>query len=307
MILIALTLGLLSFAPQQTLTLDANETAIQVALGQLNSQQTLFLQLQGSVTFHGNTTPIVTNLSFNSFLGGPSGTYLTDQVEMETWVNGVLQKRLVGDGKTFWSYDLKNHVYSATLYGGTNSAARPTNYVTDLLNNINWAATGNDAYLTKLLRQIYNPIDASSSSTTTNPNLTDPNYNPQLIRYTSWMPGIASQDLLPPNAVTDPINSQLQYSPTPADSFYLYNGSPKRTIAFEVLQGTAGAGGTVPPVTLQTIYFNQLDTIAHFQRLTSWQIKPYTGITFAASLFQPYTALQTQGWHSIVPPRPVSD
>ncbi len=309
MISIALKLCLVALTQQQTLTLDNNEAAIQGALTLLNSQPTLFLQLQGSVTYHGNTVPLVTNLSFNSFW---TGTYLTDQVEMESWVNGVLQKRFVGDGTTFWTYDLKNHVYSATLYGGTNRTTRPTNYVTDLLNDVNWAATGNDAYVAKLLKQIYNPIDSGSSSTSTNPTSTnptliDPTYNPGGIRYASWMPGITSQDLLPPNPVSDPINSQVQYSPTAGDSFYLYNGSPKRTIAFEVMQGTSSTAGTTLEGSLQAVYFNQLDTVAHFQRLTSWQLKPYTGLTFTTTLFQPYTALQTQGWHSIVPPRPVSD
>ena len=295
MILTALSLGFAVLFSPQSPVLDSNETTIQAALQQLSSQQTLFLQLQGSILYHGNSVPLITNLSWNSFLGGATGTYLTDQVEMETWVNGVLTKRLVGNGTTLWSYDLKNRVYSATNYGGSGTT-RPGTYVTDLLNDLNWAATSNDAYLTRLLRQIYNPVSTTS-------NVDDPSYNPSGITYASWMPGVPSVQLPATNPTTDPINNQVVYSPSAADNFFLYNGSPRRSITFEVLNGTPAVGTTVIPETLETVYFNQLDTVNHFQRLTSWQIKPYTGFTFATTLFQPYTPIQIQGWHTVVPPR----
>jgi len=192
----------------------------------------------------------------------------------------------VGDGSTLWSYDLNQHRYSATSYGGS-GAVRPDTYTTDLLNDLNWAASGQDGYLAKLLRQIYNSVNPT---------------------YTSWMPGVMSIALQQDWPVTDPVNPNLTYTSTPSDNFYMYDGSPKKTIIFEITSGGAtSSAGAVPITGLANIYFNQLETIARYKKLTQWQITPYTGVTFAADLFQPYAGKSIQGWQPVVGPRPVNN
>ena len=278
MTLIALTASLASLLPFQGAVVDPNYGTLQSAVAGLASP-TLFLQLNGSINYKNKTTPLVSNLSWSTSLDGTTVTY---QVDLESWVNGVLVKRVVGDGNTLWSYDLSVHQYSATPYGGTPGYARPDTYLGDLLNDVNWAASGSDAYLTKLLRQVF------SSSTPT---------------YTSWMPGVTSVMLQQDYPVYDPVNSAVTYFPTPTDNFYVYNNAPKRSIAFEVAAGLTSNQNSQPVSGLQNIYFNQVEVIARNERLTQWTITPYLGLTFSADIFKPYTGKQIQGWRPIVAPK----
>ena len=259
---------------------DLNEVTFQTALSQLASNQSLFLQLTGYITFKGKSTPIVSNLSWST---STTGTKALDQLEIQESVNGALVRRIVGDGDTLWNYDLVAHQYSATSYGGY-GATRPDSYLADLLNDVNWSATGQTSYLAKLLRQIYNSSGL----------------------YISWMPGVRSINLPQNVPVADPVNQNQVYSPTATDWFYLYDGSPKRTIAFEIVPQTQSNG--LPPIdVLKTINLNQVDQVGRLLRYTQWQITPYTGVTFSTNIFLPYTGTQIQGWRPIVGPKPVTN
>ena len=275
----------MAFRPIQA-SLDPNYTILQEAVTQLSAQPTIFFQLSGSTTYRGRTVPFVTSFSWSLTT---TGTQLIAQAEMESWVNGTLMKRLVGDGNTFWTYDLSSHQYSATPYGGLNGKRSDT-YVTDFLNNLNLATSGNDTFLTKLLRQIYNPaVDVKNKTDLT---------NSPLPTYESWMPGTPSV-ALPLGQTNDPINPQITYAPTLTDHFIMYSRYPKRSIVFEISEPVASADTTTTTTNLETVYFNQLDTILNLQRLTQWQIKVYTGLTFASDLFTPYSGQQTRGWHPV--------
>ena len=283
MTLIALTLGLIALQPAQVAVPNPNEAVLQNALSQMSQQPSLYLQLNGSITFHNKVTPLITNLAWSN---STVGTTQLLQVDIETYVNGVETKRIVGDGNTLWNYDLSLHQYSATSYGGTPGLARPEYYLQNLLSDLNGAATGNDGYLTKLLRQIY----------------TQPVSN-----YTSWMPGVTCYQL-PQGGypVADPVNPDRTYYPSASDDYYLYNASPKRTIVFEIAPGVSNNANGQGVSGLENVYFNQLETVTRYPRLVQWVITPYTGFTFATTLFEPYSGQDVKGWKMVVAPKPVS-
>ncbi|MDR3689489.1 MAG: hypothetical protein P4L46_08935 [Fimbriimonas sp.] len=259
---------------------DVNETTFQTVFSQLASNETLFLQLNGAVNYGSKITPIISTLAWST---STSGAKPIAQLELQEFTNGVMMKRIVGDGDTLWSYDMVAHTYSATSYGGSGST-RPTDYQQDLLSDLNWATTGQTAYLAKLLRQVY-------STTGT---------------FISWMPGVRSQNLPQNVPVNDPINPYQSYSPTANDWFYLYNGSPKRSIVFEIVPQAQSSG--LPPIdTLQNIFFSQVDQLGASVRFTHWQVTPYPGVTFSTEIFQPFSGSQIQGWHPVVGPKPVSN
>ncbi len=279
---IALIFGLLATQASLAQSADPNEVVLQDALRQLSFQQTLFLQLNGSVTFHGKVTPVVSNLSWSA---NTAGTTPTMQVDLKSYVNGALVKRIVGDGSTLWSYDLKQHQYSATSYGGTPGLARPEGYVSHLLSDLNWAATGSDGYLAKLLRQIYNPAN---------------------LNYESWMPGIPTIQLRQGIPQKDPVNPDVIYYPSAGNDFYFYNASPRRTIVMQIASGLTSPTGGAPVSGLENVYFNQLDMVGKDSKLTQWIITPYSGIVFDQDLFTPYGGKYLYGWKMIVAPRPVT-
>jgi hypothetical protein len=289
---IALTLTLLALQPFQGAIADPNDSTLKSALSQLQLQPTLYLQLNGSTTYRDKVTPFVTNLYWSN---STVGTTPTLQVDIESYVNNVLVKRIVGDGDTLWSYDLSMHQYSATSYGGTPGYVRPSTYSTDLLNDLNLLASGNDGYLTKLLRQIY------TTGTPTVLNPTSP-----IANYTSWMPGVPSSQLIQGVPVTDPVNSSVTYYPSASDDYYAYNASPKRTIVFEIAPGVTANSSNQMVSGLENIYFNQLETINRNSRLVQWIITPYTGFTFSTNLFVPYSGRDLQGWRMVVGPKPVT-
>lgn len=272
----------------QGVTADPNLPALQNALTAYSTQPTLFIQLNGSISYRGKTTQLVTQLYWNSTT---TGTTQTLQADLESYSNGVLIKRVVADGDTVWSYDMLLHQYSATPYGGTPGLVRPETYQVDLLNNLNLFATGNDGYIAKLLRQIYTIVTVNGLPTS---------------NYTSWMPGIASYQLLQGQPVTDPINPSVTYTPSAGSDFYAYNASPKRTIVFEVAPATQVNSTSLPANGLENIYYNQVETVARNERLIQWVITPTAGFTWSTSLFAPYSGADLKGWRTIVAPKPVT-
>lgn len=262
---------------------DLNESAILSAFTQLSQQPSLYLQLNGTVAYRDKTTPFTSSLSYN-ILTGANGN-LTLQVDLETYSNGVQTRRILGDGNSLWVYNFSLHQYSATSYGGTAGLARPDTYGADLLDDLNWAATGPDGYMAKLLRQVYNPGS---------PN------------YTSWMPGVVSVQLTQGQQFYDPINPTVYYYPSAGNNIYLYNASPRRTILFAIAPGTTSNGGGTPASGLEAVFFNQSDIVAGRKRITSWNITAYPGYNIPSGTFVPYTGQEIKGWRPVVAPKPVS-
>jgi len=307
--LTALALGLAALQTQtQTATPDPNDPVFQNAWSQLAQEQQLYLQLAGTVTYHGKQTVLGTDLYWSSTVSGTGATASTTyQVDIESHTNGVLTKRIVGDGNTLWSYDMLLHQYSATSYGGTPGLARPTNYLLNLLESLNLLTMSNDAYLTKLLRQIYNPANTTNGLYTSSQVGINENGYTGAIYYSSWMPGVPSYQLLQGNQVADPVNPAQVYYPSASADYYAYNASPKRTIVFLFSPGTTVTASGTPPVSgLTTVYFNQAETLSGYTRLVQWTITPQPVTTFSTSLFLPYTGQQIQGWRPVVAPKPVT-
>lgn len=286
----ALALGLASLMSAQGAVADLNEPVIQDALTKFAFNQSLFLQLNGSITYRGKVTPLVTNLYWNTIR---SGSRQTLQVDMESYSNGVLIKRIVGDGDSLFSYDLLLHQYSATLYGSNNpTQVRRDTYQVDLLNALNLEANGNDGYLTKLLRQIFTIVPTAGGGLASN--------------FTSWMPGVPTFHLLQGNPVPDTISPNVTYYPSAGLDYYAYNTTPKRTIVFEIASDTTvdETGRSVNG--LVNVYFNQMETINRFGRLIQWVITPYSGFAFSTSQFVPYSGQDLRGWRVVVAARPVT-
>ena len=260
--------------------IDPNELTFQKVLSQLSSSTSLFVQITGSTTYRGKSTPITSSLSWST---NNDGTKQVIQVELQEFVNNILVKRIVGDGDTLWIYNLPAHEYSAMSYGGSGKV-RPDGYQLHLLDDLSWATTGQSAYLAKFLKQTFN-----NGGT-----------------YSSWMPGIDSQGLPQGATSYDPINSNITYIPNPTDNFYLYDGSPKRSIVFEIVT-QAQPNGLLPIDVLQNIYLNQVDQVGRYQKYTHWQLTPYSNVTFTPDIFKPYSGSQTQGWRAVVGPKPTSN
>jgi len=151
---------------------SAEETRILMALQNLRTNTTAYLQLTGTETT-GSTT-----VDYNTT------AYLTDNaddtapsimLELRQERDGVLKHRLVGDGKTLWAYNNAALTYGGNDYGrwGTVPANAQAQYAVDyrqgFMDNLNMAAVDETAYLARLIRQIYGGDQAS---------------------YASWMPGV---------------------------------------------------------------------------------------------------------------------
>ncbi len=259
---------------------DLNEPMIQSAIAQVATSETLFLQLTGNTTFKGKTIPIVSNLSWSIDLSGAKPLI---QVELQEFSNSVLAVRMVGDGETFYTYDFRSHEFSTTSYGGYGDT-RPKSYQSDILNHVNWAAKGPSAFVAKLTRQAFNQANT----------------------YISWMPGVQSLNLMEGVPYRDPVNGNVTYMPTASDFYYLYDGSPKRSIVFEVVPQTQSNGN--PPINvLGGVFLNQIDQLGQDKKYTQWKIVPYSGFTFSVDVFKPYSAAQIQGWRQVIGPKPVTN
>ncbi len=281
MTFIALSLSLIAAQATQGSAADPNDVVIVDGLAALALQPTLLLQLNGTITYRGKTKQLASTLTWSS---SGSGASLMLQAELESTIDGVLVKRVVADGSTLWSYDLNLRQYSATSYGGAPGLARPDHYTIDLLNDLNWAATGPDGYMAKLLRQIYNPFNTT---------------------YTSWMPGVMSVQLTPGQHYYDPINPSVNYNPTASSSYYLYNAVPRRTIVFQIMPGTISASGAGSGAGFEEVFFNQSDTVAGQEKITSWTIAPTTNYVVPAGTFTPYSGQDIKGWRPVVAPKPI--
>ncbi len=314
-----LTALALSFAlaqatpPQQTTIGDPNDATFLSALQQLTAQPNLFFHLLGQTTYRGKVTPIetffywTTNVQSATPSGaGPATSVQVCELDLEQYVNSVLVRRIVGDGTTLWNYDFVTHQYSATLYGSY-GPTQPELYELNLLNDFVWATSGPEAYLSKLLRQIY-PINPNYVpppliiNITAVPPITNTNY-------ASWMPGIYSQSLPQGVPITFPSDPANPRTPSATDLYYTYNGSPKRSITFELQPPTAttttGDGTSI--LNLTDIYFDQFDQIGQFSKETSWytEIHPRPGeqtVLISVDQFQPYSGVQLQGWKPIIGP-----
>ena len=259
---------------------DANEATIQAALSQLAFNQSVFIQQTGIIAYRGKTTPFSANLSWAVDL---SGTNPITRLELQEIQNNVLVRRIVGDGENLWTYDLVEHTYSATNYGGY-ASSRPDGYQQNLLNYLSASARGQSSYVAKLLRQTFN----------------------QSSPYSSWAPGTRCTALVQDQVTYDPINVGATYLPTISDWFYMYDVSPKRSIVFEIVPQSQGNNSS-PVNQLQNIFLNQVESVGKYPRFTHWQITPYTGVNFASSVFTPYSGIQIQGWKGVTGPKPVSN
>jgi hypothetical protein len=212
-----------------------------------------------------------------SFSIGASGSKEVDQIEMLQYTNSTLVSRVVGDGDTLWTYDLAHKTYSAIRYGGY-GATRPASYRLALLYAVDLAATREAAYVAHFLRDVYH-TDGSG------------NLVPE---YRSWMPSVTTPTDLPQGPQVDPVNPNVTYDGTPTTDFVLYNGSPNRTIAFQLQDDPPNANRA-----LATITFDDVSTVGSQKAYTSWVLTPYTQALFAPANFQPYTAAQIQYWRPV--------
>lgn len=251
------------------------EARIQAALAKLWTDDSIFLELNGSETIAGNTTRMKTQIWWKSEFDGTGRQTVRMQVLQHQ--NDVLVQRIVGNGDALYNYNVRSHEYSVSQYGGF-GGTRPEFYVRDLLNFSNMVAKGQDAWGTKMLRELFGLGRES---------------------YRSWMPGIRPSEL-PDGRYEDPVWNERAYVTNPTTDYLLYNGSPRRSIAFELVDD--------PPsdvYRLSAIYFAERGKVGNKNRLVEWQLKPYKLIEVDYRDFTPYNRDELRGWRPVVGPAPV--
>jgi hypothetical protein len=257
------------------------EQRIVTGLAKLRDEQQLYLFIEGSETINGVTNRYKTHLYWqtDAATGKPTTKFQLLQVHDNAPGGPLLVQRIVGNGETVWNYDHRAKEYSATQYGGY-GAARPQNYAKDLLQSVNSSAKGQAVWATKLLREIHADSNVS---------------------YKSWMPGVQPYELWD-GPTPDPVWNERVYMGTPAIDYVMYDGSPRRTIVFELQDD--------PPsddYRLSAIYFTERSKVGRSDRLVEWKMTPFKGIAFDEKNFAPYTYNETRGWKPLVSSSPIKN
>lgn len=180
----------------------------------------------------------------------------------------------IADARTIWAYNPKVLTYSATPYDSVVSGAsrqQSPNYLRDMLFGLDQQtpSSGRGSYAIRLLRELMSGTAA---------------------QYRSWMPGVAATETV---AYHDKV--------TGADvaeqncSYVIYDGSPRRSIAFEIYSDPNKPDGDPDKEVLQRIYFSE----AQRSHVVAWSIAPIPTTDFSRANFSPYDVTQIRGWRPV--------
>ena len=260
-------------ATAQTPT-NSIESRIYDAFVRLRANDSLYLQMTGSTAYGNSASPFQNTLLWEQ----KTLPMQSSKVQLSEYSGSTLQRRIVGDGNTLWSYDLNRKEFSATIYGNF-SETQGQNYNRDLLGQLNSAGRGQSAYLIRLVREAYQP---SGDST-----------------YRRWAPGYEPTLLTVPTK--DPI-TQHPYTPILGRDYIAYgttNLNTKRSLVFELSQD---------PNTLEwdllNIYYADKSGSNSAPKWTYWVMQIVSNPTIAAGTFSTYPAASVANWRPITSPRP---
>ncbi len=248
-----------------------SQARIEAGLEKLRGESQLYLYVEGSETIGSVTNRYKTHLYWQvAELPSQRATTKFQLLQVHENAPGgpLLLQRIVGNGDTVWNYDHQAKEYSALQYGGYGSA-RPAKYTQNLLQFITSTSTGQAAWATKLLREIHTMGDTTQRS---------------------WMPGVQPYEL-PDGSTPDPLWSDRVYSGTPTVDHVMYNGSPRRSIVFELEEDSDTSA-----YRLSNLFFTERGRVGNKDRMVEWKLTPFKGIAFDEKNFAPYTYAETRGW-----------
>lgn len=285
---------------------------LSTATDPLSGQVGLRLILTGKDRIGSNETTIGSDL-FLYYLPGSRNDVRVNLVNRITDASGTyITKEVRGDGQTMWVYDDLRRTYSAAPYdiGDAGSTVQTPAYFTNALALLNSAAgAGGAAYETRLLDQLFNRSGHDAEGRQVASGQTGVLYRP-------WVAGIQPVEGSFPykdplsGFYRDPVTGAEAKNPgslnQPPSGFSVeyvaYAGSPKRTVAFEILVNENLQPDDPNRQVLQRIYFTEASTVNGKQRFVSWAVVPASTTDFSSANFAARLASQVVGYRPIAAP-----
>lgn len=236
------------------------------------------------------------------------GADRTQKLSLVKRVNEQVVQEVRANGKTLYAYDFKRLTYSATPYHqikDTRTAdLRDEGYHMRMLSTLarSVSSTGPDSYVARIVQEAMgDPAGQTQVMGVASP-----------LHYRSWMPARTPSELLPtlpPTTYDDPVvprrtrggDVEYGYTPNEQNRYFLYDGSPRRSIVFHVFQPEVDS--PLMDFRLERIFFGEASQSGGKSRLTQWTMT----ITYPTILpgdlaayeaqFTPYTDMR--GWRIV--------
>lgn len=276
----------------------AEQTLNQV-FGNLHAERDVELVLAGTDRVGTTSNPFSTRIVWHQVGDGDRRTL---KVALQRTVNGTLVFEARANGASLITYDYVNKTYSASPYHQPKDPKTPDlrdeNYLNRLVSSLVKVSTSNgpDSYAVRLISEAL----GNSAGQSTAAGL------PVSVQYRSWMPSRQPVELpatLPPTTYPDPVmptNLRAGYTPTENYRFFVYNGAPKRSLAFETYQ--SDPAGSIYDTSLYAVYFAERSKIGNRDRLIDWAMSvriPTVTEDYEAQ-FAPYSDMR--GWRPLASP-----
>jgi|GEM_PF-7065899 len=264
------------------------EDAITTAHRQLSTYENLSMILDGTDRVGDVVTRIRVEGYFSGRRDGPAPKLNLAFYEMgPTETAWRKTYEIVGDGRSIWTYNGSRREYSAAVYSrpGTpagNEAARNA-----ALFGADKSAFGPGAYISRLMRELFSGPEA---------------------RYRNWMPARTPYQLPVAPPTQDPVvpaDIRPPYQPTAEEEYYLYDGSPRRSMVMVRRQDSTDPD--VPVWYLSSVKFGERSTLRGQPRLVEWSMNIQTAADLTNARFTAYAPGEIAGYRAVVAPRPVKN
>lgn len=260
-------------------SLTPSEQEVNIAFATLRGYDKTLFRLQGNEYFGSTTTVLQSDFFWDRPLLSSAQDMKFELLEAQ---NSVLFRRVVGDGRHAWGIDLAKSQYSVARYGSY-TAAKPADYESNGLQNLNVLASGQSSYLARLTREVWGGVGS---------------------QYRPWIPASSNRGEFTVQGVgatlKDPVVPTRVYSASLTKKFHVYwvtqNGVNTRSLTFE-LDENSGTGNW----DLTAIYYSDYVKLGKIGRMTDWKTTIYTGILPSPGNFI-YTPIA--GSRAVAGPRP---
>lgn len=236
------------------------------------------------------------------------GLERAEKISVVKRIDGKTIHEVRANGTTLFSYDFKTRSYSATPYHQIANTRSPEQkdegYNRRLLTALgrSVSSTGPDSYVARLIQEAMG--DAAGQIQVMGAAAP--------LHYRSWMPGrnpVELQATLPPTTYRDPIvpeqtrqgDVEYGYTPDEKNRYFMYDGSPRRSIVFHVYQPEVNSPLT--DYALSRVFFGERSVSAGKNRLVQWTMTVSTAPVLPGDVeaheaqFKPYTDMR--GWRIV--------
>lgn len=248
------------------------------------------LTVVGTQADSSTTPPTVTSIGLTLYYHSvidTSGNLLV-QLDLSQYTAGYKLFEVIADGKTLWTYRAVSRPTVQSPYLGTYTAT-PYTSVSYMLAGLRQVApsSGPASYAARIVSELFSASAAGPQYRSWMPSPVPPYevdppttyQNPITLLYAN--PATGTEGLTPPSQVTSPT------------TYVVYNGSPKRVFAFELVTDS-----TTNAEKLNRIYFTGADSVGGHPVTTFWTMTPGTDVSLAN--FTPYNGTQLAGWRFVV-------